>query len=35
MPCYISSYRRTDTRKIWRYPGVEIPYRLRSRYKEA
>jgi hypothetical protein len=22
-----------DTRKIWRYPGVPIPWRLRYRYK--
>lgn len=27
------SYRRNDTRKIWRFPGVPIPDRLRSRYK--
>jgi hypothetical protein len=24
---------RSDTRKIWRYPGVPIPYRLQHRYK--
>jgi hypothetical protein len=27
---YIS---RGDRRKKWRYPGVEIPFRLRHRYK--
>jgi hypothetical protein len=27
------SYRRPDTRKIWRYPGVPIPQRLKHRYK--
>lgn len=27
--------RRRDTRKIWRYPGVPIPDRLRSRYRVA
>lgn len=29
------SYSRPDTRKIWRYPGVPIPFRLQWRYKEA
>lgn len=28
---YVGPYR--DTRKIWRYPGVPIPFRLQSRYK--
>ncbi len=27
------TYRRADTRKIWRYPGVSIPERLKHRYK--
>lgn len=29
--CY--SYTKRDTRKKWRYPGVPIPARLRSKYK--
>lgn len=28
-----SYYSRPDTRKIWRYPGVPIPQRLKFRYK--
>ncbi len=27
--------RRKDMRKIWRYPGVPIPMRLRSEYRNA
>lgn len=27
-------YSRRDVRKIWRYPGVPIPDRLKYRYKE-
>lgn len=30
---YSSSWR--SVKKVWRYPGVPIPYRLRSKYKTA
>ena len=34
MPSYgFYCYRRHDTRKVWRYPGVPIPERLKHRYK--
>lgn len=33
MPCYGFNERRRDMRKIWRYPGVPIPWRLQSKYK--
>lgn len=33
MGCFGYSYRKPDRRKKWRYPGVTIPFRLRSRYR--
>lgn len=30
---HLGGYTRLDTRKIWRYPGVAIPDRLKSKYK--
>jgi len=27
-------YLKLDRRKKWRYPGVPIPWRLQSRYKQ-
>ncbi len=35
MPTFSISFSRKDMRKVWRYPDVSIPARLRSRYKEA
>ncbi len=35
MPTFSISFSRKDMRKIWRYPSVPIPTRLRGRYKEA
>lgn len=34
MPCYMTSYSNQPAKKIWRYPGVPIPFRLRYKYKE-
>lgn len=33
MASFYSCGKRKDTRKAWRYPGVAIPERLKSRYK--
>jgi hypothetical protein len=33
--CTTEGYSRRDTRKIWRYPGVPIPWRLQSKYKKG
>jgi hypothetical protein len=33
MPSYGIDVKRRDTRKVWRYPGVPIPHRLKFKYK--
>jgi len=34
MPLFSYAYcQAPDRRKIWRYPGVPIPFRLQHRYK--
>ena len=32
---HLDDYGHCDTRKIWRYPGVPIPFRLKHKYKVA
>lgn len=35
MPCFFTGGSSRPPKKVWRYPGVPIPYRLQIKYKEA
>lgn len=35
MASYYGGYSSRPPKKLWRYPGVPIPERLKSKYKEA